>query len=373
VSRYADLRRTLLAMNVTIAERRLRNQHITTRGLRRPTDVVRWFGAVQAQEYEPAKWALGLRMPDGAANSDVQRALDDGRILRTHVMRPTWHFVTPTDIRWILELTAPRVHRILSYYNRALGLDARTLTRCTALIERALGGGPHLTRTELGDSLQRARLPMTGDRLARVVMHAELEAVICSGRRRERQSTYALIAERAPKARRLSRDEALATLGERFFQSHGPATIRDFAWWSGLTSADGKRAAEMIRARREVIDGLSYWTIGQSPSATARDQQVHLLPIYDEYLVAYRDRKAVPHGPVKIASSARTSVTFQHAFVIAGQVAGTWRLARSTKGVTIRAAALRRLNATERLALTAAVQRFAEFLGQRVMFSIGER
>ncbi len=336
--------------------------------------MVTWFGAVQAQEYEPAKWALGLRMSDRAANADVQRAFDEGRILRTHVMRPTWHFVTPADIRWLLELTAPRIHRILSYYNRALGLDARTLTRGTAVIERALLGGSHLTRTELSDCLQRGRVPVSAERLARVVMHAELEGVICSGRRRERRFTYALLAERAPKACRMPRDEALATLGERFFRSHGPATIRDFAWWSGLTTADGKRATEMIGATREVIDGLSYWTIGSSPHATARkQQQVHLLPIYDEYLVAYRDRKAVPHGPSKIASSSSDSVTFQHAFVIAGQVAGTWRLTRSAKGILIRATPLRRLNSAERSALIAAVRRFEQFLGLPVTFSIGDR
>ena len=282
---------------MTIAERRVSNQHIATRGLRRPQDVVTWFGAMQAQEYEPAKWAIGLRLVDGTTSAKVQRACDEGRILRTHVMRPTWHFVAAADIRWLLELTAPRVHRILSYYNRALELDARTLTRGTAVIEQALGAGRHLTRVELAESLSRARLPMSGNRLARVVMHAELEGVICSGRRRERQSTYALVAERAPNAERLSHDEALATLGQRFFRSHGPATIRDFAWWSGLTIADGKRATEMIRAQREMIDGLAYWSVGPSARRTARDERVHLLPIYDEYLVAYRDRQAVPHRP----------------------------------------------------------------------------
>jgi hypothetical protein len=174
----------LFVLNGALTERRLRNQHINSPGLRRPEDVVAWFGAVQAQEYEPAKWALGLRLRDGAAEPQIQRAFDDGRVLRTHVMRPTWHFVAAADIRWLLELTAPRVHRILSYYNRALELDGRTLTRGTAVIERALAGGHHLTRAELAEFLQRARLPMTGDRLARVVMHAELEGVICSGRRR---------------------------------------------------------------------------------------------------------------------------------------------------------------------------------------------
>ena len=360
-------------MSATIAARRLRNQHITSPGLHRPADVVAWFGAMQAQEYEPAKWAVGLRLGDGAVQTKVQRAFDEGRILRTHVMRPTWHFVTPADIRWLLELTAPRVHRILSYYNRELELDARTLTRCAGVIERALGDGDHLTRAELAARLHGAGLPIAGLRLGRVVMHAELEGLICSGRRRDRQFTYALFSERAPNACRLSRDEALATLGRRFFRSHGPATIRDFAWWSGLTVADGKRATEMIRARREVMDGLTYWTAGQPPRGTARDQQVHLLPIYDEYLVAYRDRKAVPHGPSTIASSSTASVTFQHALVIAGQVAGTWRLARSATGVAIRGVPLRRLTSTERRALTAAVQRYEDFLGLAVTLTIAAR
>lgn len=361
------------SIDSTVAERRLCNQHLTTNGLRRPAEVVEWFGAMQAQEYEPARWALGLRLRDGVSDADIRRAFDAGRILRTHVMRPTWHFVTPADIRWLLELTAPRVHRIMSYYNRELGLDAPTLVRGTDVIERALGEGGHLTRPELAAALQRARMPMVGNRLARVVMHAELEGVICSGARRERQFTYALLAERAPRARRLSRDEALATLGERFFQGHGPATIRDFAWWSGLTAADGKRATEMIRARPEVIDGLSYWTIGELPRQAARVHQSHLLPIYDEYVVAYRDRKAVPHGPSTIASSSTESVIFRHALVIGGQIAGTWRTTRSAKAVMIRAVPLRRLRSTERLAIDAAVQRYERFIGRPVAFSIAQR
>lgn len=360
-------------MNATVAEQRLRNQHLTTNGLQRAADVVAWFGAMQAQEYEPSRWGLGLRLEDGISDADICRAFDDGRILRTHVMRPTWHFVTPADIRWLLELTAPRIHRILSYYNRALGLDSRTLTRGAGVIERALANHQHLTRQELANSLAHARLAVTRERLARVVMHAELEGLICSGPRRDRQFTYALLAERAPKARRLSSDEALATLGQRFFRSHGPATIRDFAWWSGLTISDGKRATEMIRARREVVDGLTYWTIEESPRRAAREQRVHLLPIYDEYVVAYRDREAVPHGPSTIASSSSESVIFRHAFVIAGQVAGTWRATRSTAGVKIQAVPLRRLNSTELRALDAAVHRYEQFVGLSAVFSIAER
>jgi hypothetical protein len=351
--------------------------------LSRPAEVVAWYGAVQAQEYEPAKWALALRMPDGSVDADVERAFETGRILRTHVMRPTWHFVTPADIRWMLELTAPRVHRVMSSYNRQLGLDARGLVRGIAIIERAIGDEQFLTRRELGERLQRRRLTLDGVRLAQLTMHAELEGIICSGPRRGKQSTYALVAERAPKAKRLSRDEALATLASRFFRSHGPATVRDFVWWSGLTTADAKRALEMNRARKEEVDGWTYWTIGpvtRPPAVVAgrglrrakegrvRERAAHLLPIYDEFLVAYRDRDAVPHGPSTVASGPRASVTFRHALAIAGQVAGTWRTQRSGKtprtasGCRIDVYPMRRLTSAERRAVAEAAERYARFL-----------
>ena len=368
-------------MNLEIAAKRLLNHRLTSAALSRPADVVAWFGAVQAQEYEPAKWALALRMPDGSVEADVERAFETGGILRTHVMRPTWHFVTPADIRWMLELTAPRVHRVMSTYNRQLELDARTLVRGIAIIERAIGDERYLTRRELGERLQRRRLTLDGVRLAQMTMHAELEGIICSGPRRGKQSTYALVAERAPKAKRLARDEALATLAGRFFRSHGPATVRDFVWWSGLTTADAKRALEMNRARKVEVDGRTYWTIGQvtRPSVVfagpgrrrakeGEDRAAHLLPIYDEFLVAYRDRDAVPHGPSTVASGPRASVTFQHALAIAGQVAGTWRrqrreeTARRASGCRIDAYPMRRLTNAERRAVTNAAERYARFL-----------
>ena len=353
-------------MNAGIAERRLRNQIITRAGLRRPADVVGWFGAMQAQEYEVAKWAIALRMRDGTVDTEIERAFEHGRILRTHVMRPTWHFVTPADIRWLLALTAPRVHRVVASFNRRLELDARTLARGIGVIERALRDRRYLTRTELSDRLQRVGLAMTGQRLAQLVMHAELEGVICSGPRRGKQFTYALIAERAPETPQLSRDEALATLSRRFFRSHGPATVRDFVWWSGLTTADAKRGLDMNRARREEAGGQTYWTVGPDRGDAPRENLVHLLPIYDEYLNAYRDREAVPHGPSVIASVSRTSVTFQHALVVNGQVAGTWRIARQPQAVFIEVVPLRPITGPDRRELARAVERYERFLGAPV-------
>jgi hypothetical protein len=361
--------RTALA---AIAEQRLVNQNITRAGRRSPADVVAWLGAVQAQEYAAASWALALRMHDGATVNATEQAFADGRILRTHVMRPTWHFVAAADIRWLLELTAPRVHHRMAPYNRQLGLDAATLTRAAGVIERALRDGRHLTRAELGDALQRAGLVMDNMRLAHAAMHAELEGVVCSGPRRGARFTYALVAERAPAACRLSRDEALAELTRRYFRSHGPATARDFAWWSGLTTADARRGLEMNRARALAVDGRTYWSIGRPPGGPARrPATAHLLPVYDEYLVAYRDRQAVPHGPLTMTFGSARSVTFQHALVIAGQVAGTWRPARDARQGAIQVAPLRRLAASERRAIAEAARRYAGFLGVPVALSIG--
>jgi hypothetical protein len=357
-------------MDATIAARRLSNQHVAQAAQRAPADVVGWLGAMQAQEYEVAKWAIGLRLRNGGVDAAIERAFDQGRILRTHVMRPTWHFVTPADIRWLLDLTAPRVQRIMASYNRRLELDPRTLARGLGVIARGLRDRQYRTRAELAERLQRAGLPMKGQRLAHLVMHGELEGVICSGPRRGRQFTYGLIAERAPGALRVSRDEALARLVRRYFQSHGPATARDFAWWSGLTAADARRGLEINRARPEQVGSLTYWVIGRERRAPARDDLVHLLPIYDEYLIAYRDRVAVPHGPPAIGSAPRNAVTFQHALVIRGQVAGTWRLAQMREGVRIQVVPLRPLTALEQRALGAAVARYARFLASPVAWSI---
>ena len=357
-------------MNAAIPEQRLRNQCITRSRHHQPADVVAWLGAVQAQEYAAARWALGLRLPLDTTDAQIERAFDEGQILRTHVMRPTWHFVTPADIGWMLELTAPHVHRTMATYRRQLGLDSRILTRAATLFERALRDGQYLTRTELGARLQGAGLTVDSARLSHLAMHAELERVICSGPRRGKQFTYALLAERAPDARRLSRDQALAELTRRYFTSHGPATVRDFVWWSGLKTADAKRGLEITRPRQHVVQGRSYWTLRRPPAHATPSRTVHLLPIYDEYLVAYRDRDAVPHGPTMVTSPSRSAVTFQHAVVVGGKVAGTWRTSRNANGVSLDVVALRRLTAAERRALAETAARYGRFLNATVSLSI---
>src|SRR6266567_8254469 len=281
--------------NLDIAHQRLHNQRIAGAPFEKPVDVVTWLGAVQAQDFAGAKWALGLRL-QGATDESIEQAFADGTILRTHVMRPTWHFVAPADIRWLLALTAPRVHAASAYHNRKLELDDAVFRSTNAVLTNALQGGKQLTRDELASALQQAGIVTEGEqRVTYIIMRAELDGIICSGARRGKQFTYALLAERAPHARMLARDEALAELTTRYFMSHGPATIQDFVWWSGLAAADAKAGLAMVTShlQQETINGQMYWFSLSTLPVQDPSQTAYLLPNYDEYTVGYTDRSAI--------------------------------------------------------------------------------
>src|SRR6266516_4352031 len=204
-----------------IAHQRIHNQLITHQTFEKVGDVLRWLGAVQAQDYAAAKWALGLRMQN-STDDMIEQAFTDGTILRTHVMRPTWHFVLPADIRWMLALTAPRVLATIAHYDRTLELDDAVFTRSNTVLVKALQGGKQLTRAELVSVLQQAGIATDNvQRIGHILMHAELDGMICSGARRGKQFTYALLDERAPQARTLDRDESLYALAWGYFTSHG--------------------------------------------------------------------------------------------------------------------------------------------------------
>jgi hypothetical protein len=269
-----------------IAHQRLVNQHIATDPFEKPDDVVNWLVAVQSQDYFGAKWALGLRLRQDAHDADVDRAFNEGSILRTHMLRPTWHFVTPADIRWLLALTAPRVHAANATMYRRLELDNATLKRSRRALTKALQGGQHLTRDELRRALEKSGVAAdNGQRLAYIVMHAELDGLICSGPRRGKQFTYALLEERVPPTRSLGREEALTELTRRYFASRGPATAQDFAKWSGLTVADAKHGLEAIKGQlqHEKLNGEDYWFTSSVSTAGLASPTAHLLSFYDEY------------------------------------------------------------------------------------------
>jgi len=345
---------------------RLRNQWLAKPKQDRPADAVRWLGAVQSQDYAGAMWALGLRL-NGVDESSIEQAFADGAILRTHILRPTWHFIAAEDFRWMLELSGPRVSAVCAGRFRQLGLDARMAKRSRAVLERELGARGELTRQELRAALERGGIATDIQRLAHLMMHAELDAVICSGPRRGRQFTYALVDARVPHGNPRTRDESLAELATRYFTSHGPATIRDFVWWSGLTTGDARRAIELAAGAlsRVTAGDRTYWSSPTAARAPRPDKpSVYLLPNYDEYLIAYRDRDLVVRGGRAGNLGARGVDPFTHHLVVDGVLAGSWQRADRSTSVHATVTPYGRLGAVHVRGLEAAVERLGRFLGK---------
>jgi hypothetical protein len=354
--------------NLDIAHQRFHNQHISQQICEKPADLVKWLGAVQAQDYAAAKWAVGLRL-QSVTDNDIEQAFTDGAILRTHVMRPTWHFVSPTDIRWMLALTAPRVKVAMAYYDRILELDEAAFTRSNAALAKALQGGKQLTRSQLATVLQQAGIACDNlQRLGHIIMRAELDGIVCSGARRGKQFTYALLDERAPQARTLDRDEALAEFAMRYFTSHGPATLQDFVWWSGLTVADARAGLEMVKSQfiYEVIDGQTYWFSPSTPPAKDLSQIAYLLPNYDEYIVGYTDRSAVFDASHTEKLDPRGNILFSHTMILDGRIVGTWTRTMRKDAIMITPNLFIPLNKAETRAFVASAKRYGAFLERSV-------
>lgn len=339
---------------------------LTNHGLAQPAPqsvqaVVRRLGAVQSQEFNDAQWSVAQRV-DGLTQEAFMDAFNGGHILRTHVLRPTWHLVAPADIRWLLRLTAPRVRASLGTNDRRLGLDEAVYAQTNRLIEQALAAGTYLTRVDLADVLARAGFSLTGNALAHVMIRAEVDGLVCSGPVQGRQHTYALLDQRVPPMQPLDRDEALAELADRYATSHGPATAQDFSWWSGLTLTDARLGLTLANARlvSETIDGNTYWHVPTAPPP-ANLPRALLLPNFDEFLVGYADRtpllEPTYEGPLRTPGHLLAEKTI----VIDGQIVGTWRPAKAKKGYPVTWRPLRALRATEEALIEQAIQRYTAF------------
>jgi hypothetical protein len=285
--------------------------------------------------------------------------------LRTHVLRPTWHFVTPADIRWILELTAPRVHLRNAPYARSLAVDPALFLQSEAVLSQALEGRHYLTRAELGQALAQAGIQASDLRLTLIVMHAELEGLLCSGPRRGKQFTYALLSERAPQAVRYPREQALAELARRYFCSHGPATLKDFSWWSGLTLAEARTGVAAAGATLSSIeiDEQEYWLDAALDPAPAPLPEIYLLPTYDEFLVGYAGFGRNRRGEGDEQPGSPFDATLLGS---SGQVLGTWRRTLEKKAVQITFRPFRPFTPDEQAAAKAAANRYGDFLGLEV-------
>lgn len=343
---------------------RLASQQLIEQRLTKASEIVSLLGAVQAQDYAMSKWALGQRLR-GATDAAIETEINDGAILRTHVLRPTWHYVAPADIRWMLSLTGPRVKAILASYDRQLGIDAAVVRRSQKVMAKALKGGKHLTRAELSDAMEKAGIRTDGtERRSRLVMHAELDALLCSGARRGKQTTYALLEERVPPAKTIERDAALHALASRYFATRGPATVADFAWWSGLTMADARSAIHDLGSMVDEVEiaGRKHWFSGRS-TMKVKSPLARLLPNYDEYFIGLKDRSAIHNTLKESGVDASLDALSGHLVTIDGQIVGGWRQAFKRESVIIRMKPHITLSRIQQRAVQSEVARFSAFVG----------
>lgn len=285
---------------------------------------------MQSQDYPGSAWGVGQRV-DGCLAADVDASLARGDVLRTHVLRPTWHLVLREDIRWLLELTGARIIAGMVGRYRRLALDEKTLLRSAEAIAGELAGGCHRTRAELASALAGVRIEATGARLAHIVMHAELTGLICSGAPRGADHTYALIDERAPASEPLDHDEALARLAARFGVAHSPFRDVDLAWWGGLTLGDARRAIAGSDLVRERDGGQEQWSSSDALETDARST-LRLLPNFDEYVVAYRDRTHVFDDEMIADGRFLHDFLSSHLVVRSGRAIGRWRRPAGGRG-----------------------------------------
>jgi hypothetical protein len=342
---------------------RLERQGLARPTFARPEEVVSWFGAVQAQDYLGSLWALGLRTAK-ATESAVEAAESRRAIVRTWPMRGTLHFVAAADARWMTRLLAPRViARHSARWKREFGVDARMIARADEVVAHALEGGKRLSRNAVYDALESRRIRTGGSRGRHLLLCLAMQGRVCLAGRDGKQHTFALLDEWLPKSRHLEGEAALAELARRYFTSHGPATPRDFAWWSGLSLKEAKSALGGASTSLTKIagDGVDYWwhDDGKRRIAKPAGPQVRLLPAYDEYTVGYHDRSSLVDGRAPVSKMSLLSP----AMLIDGRVAGSWTRVLGTKGAVLRAKPTRKLSARETTALRAAARSYGDFLG----------
>lgn len=335
-----------------------------------PTEVLAWMGAMQAQDYASAKWALGVRNP-ALSDAAVETAIVEHRLVRTWALRSTLHLMSAADVRWILALIGPVMLTRMAAMYRRHNLDDVEFAKIVPVIRAALRGNTPLLREELFAALGAEGIDTAGLRGNCILYRAALSACICPASLRGKQLTYALLDDWVPAVpgqELPGRDAALTELALRYFRSHGPASLRDFAWWSGLGIADAKRGlAQAKAALHEVhIGGQICWQSSMHSVAEPSFEQgspiARLLPAYDEYFLGYEDRTAALDA-IHFKQVMTNNGIFRPTVLINGEIVGTWTRVAKTRSLSIKPELLRPLSPEETHALAQAAQHYAQFLG----------
>jgi Winged helix DNA-binding domain len=363
--------------NQDIAYRRLANQHIADLGfgVKRSEDALASMGAIQAQDYPAALWAIGLRC-ENFTQKDIEAAIAKKMIVRTWLMRGTLHFVASSDIHWILRLLAPRLTAFSASRERQLGLGDNIVNKSKILFAKALEGGRQLTRDEMYEVLEKGGITAKDMRGYHLLYRAASDGLICFGARDGKRPTFTLLDGWIVNRKEISDDRALAELASRYFTSHGPATLKDFVWWSGLKISDAKIGTERASPRlvEEEIGGKTYYTPRYEPKSRNNGLSVHLLPAFDEYLVGYSDRSAML-GNEKTQDMLRSGkITFTHSngiflptIVVDGEVVGTWKRREDKGKAVLTVQPFLKLDNEQMEGVKRAAERYGDFLGVPVI------
>lgn len=309
--------------NTDMIKLRLAAQQLAGTVCKTPREIVRCFGAMQAQDYAMVKWAVGLRLD--SSEQLVEEAINNAEVIRTHILRPTWHLVSADDIHWMLELTAPHVKKITSSMCRKYDLDDKALMKYYRVIEKSLVGNKHLTRDEIIRDLKNDHSAQN-IRSSLIMMCAELEGLVCNGVMRGKQITYALLDERVPRTNTFTKEEGFALLAKKYFTSHGPATLQDFIWWSGFSVSNAKTALELIKSELQTIqiENQAYWFSDTILHKRKISDSIHLLPAFDEFIISYKDRTASISRDNQPKAFTKNGI-FNPIIVVNGEVVGTWK------------------------------------------------
>jgi hypothetical protein len=346
-----------------IANIRLRNQHISGSEFSTPQKLADWMVAMQAQDFPMSLWAFGIRLP-GVTLESIRQAADAGEILRTHLLRPTWHFVAAENIRWLLRLSAPRIKASVKARLRELLIDEKLEETSNRFLEDALKNGNHLTRQNLVLMFREAGISDDNSRTSHLLFLAELNSVICSGRIINGKTTYALLDERVPASPSLSEVETLALLARKYFTSHGPATLKDFAWWSGLSAAAVRTAiGEAGKYLLPLKTGSSTYLVNEDFVPPGNDS-AHLLPAFDEYIISYTDRSVVlplPHNRKAVSDNG----VFRPVILVNGLVEGIWKRSFLGDRVFIETSLFRKQGMKVKKAIEQAALEYGYFTGRK--------
>ncbi len=354
-------------MNLSeIAIYRLQNQQLEQSRFKKPGEVVEWLGAVQAQDYAGGKWSIGLRLPE-STDTSIEQAIADKTIIRTWAMRGTLHFVAASDIHWLIDLLAPRVIASNARRYRELELDEQTLAHSNNVLKNAVQDGKELNRRELLAILEKNSISTEGQRAAYMLQRASLDGLICQGVARRNIPIYRSFPEPLPKTNAMGRGEALAELAKRYFKSHGPATLQDFVWWSGLLVVDAQAGLETVQSQLipETVANQTYWRSQSVLNVPDSPPRAHLLPSFDEYLLGYRDRSASFNALQ--AKNINLGNRFSPTIALDGRIVGTWKRVFKKGAVVITTKLFTTPKTAENQALSTAALRYGEFLDMSVL------